>query len=200
MRQKPFLHYDDLCIIFGKDRATGEAAESPADAVEELEREESQNLDLDDIDLFEKCDDGDAELPPLGSQPTTPGSSSSTQQQQGFKKKRVRSNDGLMESLAKGFMTFTEAYKEGINEMRKMAYSFEVQAGIDEKRAKLTEELQKIDGLTSRELFKAGRVIGKEPHLIEMFFGLSPELRRDFIREEIGAEEECYHPTFHFSD
>ncbi|XVE65297.1 hypothetical protein DITRI_Ditri07aG0169600 [Diplodiscus trichospermus] len=40
IKNKPFPYFDLLARIFGKDRATGDAFESPADAVEELERED----------------------------------------------------------------------------------------------------------------------------------------------------------------
>ena len=40
MRNKPFPHFNDLAIVFGRDRATRAGAETPADAVEEVEMEE----------------------------------------------------------------------------------------------------------------------------------------------------------------
>ena len=43
LRNKPFPHFDELAIIFGMDRATGEGegAEAPADAVENIEVEKA---------------------------------------------------------------------------------------------------------------------------------------------------------------
>ncbi|XVF46073.1 hypothetical protein PTKIN_Ptkin02bG0258700 [Pterospermum kingtungense] len=41
LRNKPFPHYDELGIIFGKDRATREGAEAPGDAVENIQVEEA---------------------------------------------------------------------------------------------------------------------------------------------------------------
>ncbi|GFZ11697.1 hypothetical protein Acr_23g0000820 [Actinidia rufa] len=43
LRNKQLPFYDDWCIIFGKDRATGEFAEGPTDAVENLEKEAANN-------------------------------------------------------------------------------------------------------------------------------------------------------------
>ncbi|XP_017980960.1 PREDICTED: uncharacterized protein At2g29880-like [Theobroma cacao] len=40
LRNKPFPHFDQLAIIFGKDRATGEGTESPTDVVENIKTEE----------------------------------------------------------------------------------------------------------------------------------------------------------------
>ena len=35
MRNKPFPHFDDFVIIFGKDRAIGEGVETAVEVVEE---------------------------------------------------------------------------------------------------------------------------------------------------------------------
>ncbi|XP_019054140.1 PREDICTED: uncharacterized protein LOC104602427 [Nelumbo nucifera] len=43
LRNKPFPFFDGLSIIFGRDRATGESVEAPADAAENVEREEYNN-------------------------------------------------------------------------------------------------------------------------------------------------------------
>ncbi|KAL7199811.1 hypothetical protein ACSBR2_022001 [Camellia fascicularis] len=41
MRNRPFPFYEDWLILFGKDRATGELAEDPADAVAAMEKEDA---------------------------------------------------------------------------------------------------------------------------------------------------------------
>ena len=40
IRNKPFPHFYELAIIFGRDKATGEGTEAPTDAVENIEVEE----------------------------------------------------------------------------------------------------------------------------------------------------------------
>ena len=40
MRNKPFPHFKDLSIVFGRDWATGLGAKAPADAIKEIEIEE----------------------------------------------------------------------------------------------------------------------------------------------------------------
>ena len=63
LKNKPFPHFDELAIIFGRDRATGVGAEAPADAVENIEVEEATakaaleaynaiNVNEDDEDFF----------------------------------------------------------------------------------------------------------------------------------------------------
>ena len=46
MNNKPFPHFDDLVIIFGKDRATKEGAKTAADAVEEDNDEDEEFVDV----------------------------------------------------------------------------------------------------------------------------------------------------------
>ncbi|EOY16509.1 Uncharacterized protein TCM_035306 [Theobroma cacao] len=41
LKNKPFLHLNKLAIIFGRDRATGEGVEAPADAMKNIESEET---------------------------------------------------------------------------------------------------------------------------------------------------------------
>ncbi|KAL0381392.1 UNVERIFIED_CONTAM: hypothetical protein Sangu_0203500 [Sesamum angustifolium] len=49
-QNKPFPFYDDLLVIFGKDRATGNNADGPADMMEEIQREEVNNDPNDDVE------------------------------------------------------------------------------------------------------------------------------------------------------
>ena len=43
LKNKSFSFYDDLCIVFGKDHACGKEAETAADVLEELHREDVVN-------------------------------------------------------------------------------------------------------------------------------------------------------------
>ncbi|GMJ09241.1 hypothetical protein HRI_004593300 [Hibiscus trionum] len=50
LRNKPFLFFDDLIQIFEKERAAGAAAETTADAVENLAAEDNAFLDALDVE------------------------------------------------------------------------------------------------------------------------------------------------------
>ncbi|KAL6342693.1 hypothetical protein AAG906_013099 [Vitis piasezkii] len=45
LRLKPFPHFDDLSLVFGKDRANGKGAMSAADILEELDQVEASNVE-----------------------------------------------------------------------------------------------------------------------------------------------------------
>ncbi|XP_024019539.1 uncharacterized protein At2g29880-like isoform X2 [Morus notabilis] len=47
-KTKAFPYYDDLCMVFGKDRATDRGAEAAADVIEELKKEAADDINIDD--------------------------------------------------------------------------------------------------------------------------------------------------------
>ncbi|RVW19726.1 hypothetical protein CK203_117362 [Vitis vinifera] len=51
LRLKPFPHFDDLSLVFGKDRANEKGAMSAADILEELDQVEASNdIGVDDLE------------------------------------------------------------------------------------------------------------------------------------------------------
>ncbi|KAK4388325.1 hypothetical protein Sango_2439100 [Sesamum angolense] len=91
-QNKPFPFYDDLLVIFGKDRATGNNADGPADMMEEIQREEVNN-DPNDDDVETTIENGLEDLD--ASMSFSPLQSPRTEGIQ-KKKKRSRSVDNLM--------------------------------------------------------------------------------------------------------
>ena len=53
-KTKAFPFYDELCVVFGKDRATCKDAENVADAAEEIIREASNDIFEENINNTEK--------------------------------------------------------------------------------------------------------------------------------------------------
>ena len=50
LRLKPFPHFDDRSLVFGKDRANGKGAMSATDILEELDQGEASNdIGVDDL-------------------------------------------------------------------------------------------------------------------------------------------------------
>ncbi|KAH7841762.1 hypothetical protein Vadar_034012 [Vaccinium darrowii] len=69
LRYKTFPYYEDWCIIFGNDRATGEMAESAADMVEAIDIEGDADEDGDGSTTVNKNDKSPQE--PLKKKPKT---------------------------------------------------------------------------------------------------------------------------------
>ncbi|XP_060962720.1 uncharacterized protein At2g29880-like isoform X9 [Cannabis sativa] len=86
---KSFPWYDDLCAVFGKDRATGKHAETVTDVVEELEAEkENTTLGEDDFSNANNVD----EVESMSVSDATRGAQSHTQSDGSSKKKRKAAN------------------------------------------------------------------------------------------------------------
>ncbi|PON90591.1 hypothetical protein TorRG33x02_136460 [Trema orientale] len=63
-KHKAFPYYEDLCLLFGKDRATGNDADGLADAVDDIARSEANN-DINGHDVNNTQPMGDAEADDL---------------------------------------------------------------------------------------------------------------------------------------
>ncbi|KAG8392001.1 hypothetical protein BUALT_Bualt01G0246200 [Buddleja alternifolia] len=91
--KKPFIHYDQLAIIWGKDRATGNNSEAPGDIIEDLDNEQEEEND-DNTDTMACLDDIDSRF----TQPSTVKRLDGESSKQGPRKRR-KSVDGLMSGL-----------------------------------------------------------------------------------------------------
>lgn len=93
-REKKFPHYWELCLVFGKDRANGKDAQTAADIISEINREEEEHIDqtqatgdgLDDIHVEQSLNSP---------------SYASSREESSMQRKRKRRNswDPLMNSL-----------------------------------------------------------------------------------------------------
>ncbi|KAL0308813.1 UNVERIFIED_CONTAM: hypothetical protein Sradi_5823600 [Sesamum radiatum] len=175
-QNKPFPFYDDLLVIFGKDRATGNNADGPADMMEEIQREEVNNDPNDDVEttIENGLEDLDASMSfsPLQS-PRTEGIQK--------KKKRSRSVDNLM--------IMTEGIKEAASvigsEIAKASQLFSkaigVEAEVSEKRQKIDSEIRKIPNLTATEVIKVVCRIAQNHELTDVFFSMNEEGREQLV-------------------
>ncbi|KAH6764233.1 hypothetical protein C2S51_015482 [Perilla frutescens var. frutescens] len=174
MKNKSFPYYDQLSLIWSKDRATGINAETPIDVVEDLEREENVNQEDEELD-----EDGVHIIPPT-----------TKSQREGKKpeRKRSRSTDGLILSLERMTDALTSHMDKSNEQMGKFV---ETVAGVDQEkknnRHKLNEELQKIEDLTSVEKQKAAMKLVRDPELLDYFFTLQDDAQKETLLLELLA-------------
>ncbi|KAH6785232.1 hypothetical protein C2S51_037687 [Perilla frutescens var. frutescens] len=135
---KPFPFYDDLLVIFGKDRATGSNAEGPNDMMEEIQKETNINDNIESkTDLG--TDDFDSSFSPL---------QSPTHERVHIQKKKKK---------ASGNLTMVADIKEAASligtEIAKASQVFSKAIGVDaeisEKRQQIDAEIRKIPDLTA---------------------------------------------------
>ncbi|KAL7184908.1 hypothetical protein ACSBR2_026954 [Camellia fascicularis] len=181
LRNKTFPYFDEWIQIFGKDRATGEFVEGPADAVEAMNAEE-------DV-LLHGLVDNDTFLEQMGvNSHTGEGidcSNSATQRacESSAKKKdkkRSRSNNDVLEELSMfadklvDVMGKTNEKLEFIG--KRMGYSHDVAS----KRASLNNELTKLP-ITVDKRLDACEIISHDVQKLDMFFSLTHDDRLRWV-------------------
>lgn len=173
LRNKTFPYFDEWIQIFGKDRATGEFAEGPADAVEAMNAEEDVLLHgLADNDTFIEqmgVNSHTGEGMDCSNSATQRACESSAKKKD---KKRSRSDDDVVEELSMfadklvDVMGKTNEKLEFIG--KRMGYSHDVAS----KRASLNDELTKLPIIVDERL-DACEIISHDVQKLDMFFSLT---------------------------
>ncbi|XP_057770903.1 uncharacterized protein At2g29880-like [Salvia miltiorrhiza] len=176
MRNKPFPYYDQLALVWGKDRANGINAEAPIDVIEDLERD--QNMD----GAVEESDDDSVRIIPPRTTSRGEGTSKKSE------RKRRRSSDGLIVSLERMTNTLTAQMDKSDDQTAKYMESF---VGVEQERKdnrrKLNGELQKIEVLTNSQRQKAAMKLVRDPDLLDYFFTLDDDSQKEiFLIELLG--------------
>ena len=164
MRNKPFPLFDRLGYIFGKDRATGVAAETVADALEDLDAEINENISLDE------------NTPAPFTNQASPTNINHN------KRKRKRSSDGLntgMQEMASVFKTFVESNNKNFE-----AFNDNLRANcLAKNRKDVLEELNKITSLTATNRVFLVRKIAERADYVDIFLSMSNEERLEFVAQ-----------------
>ncbi|KAG8377351.1 hypothetical protein BUALT_Bualt08G0024100 [Buddleja alternifolia] len=182
--KKPFIHYDQLAIIWGKDRATGNNSEAPGDIIEDLDNEQDEEND-DNTDTMAGLDDIDSRFTQPSSVKQPDGESS----KQGPRKRR-KNADGLMSGLKDIVEMMGNHLKESREQMSNMinVIAAPEQQNMD-NRQKLNEELRKISSLSLSERFKVGRELVRDKDSLDYFFTIEDDEKEVFVRELLQSLE-----------
>ncbi|XVF64658.1 hypothetical protein PTKIN_Ptkin09bG0185600 [Pterospermum kingtungense] len=201
-----WVRYDDFVIIFGRDRATGEGAESAVDAVEKEEKE----ADSEEFNVFTRFDgqlkEDDTEVNGGGHDESTKAENDaefdvsayyidiSTRKTQTSSKKKAKSVDGTQQ-LLHHLINFQSAYQEVTSEMKGIDAFFNKKVDANERRLALFEELKKIEGFFREELLLVGQFMIKDNYKVDYFFSLPRDFKKDYVTMLL---HECnpYHPAF----
>lgn len=153
-RSRSFPHYEMLCTIFGKDRATGKGAATTEDVLDEVTRneeyEDSQDLDIDFVEV--EC------------YVFTPSTDSEGTSQKGQRRRSTNNMDGFREAamiIGNKIDEATEKFSRAIG----------VDLDIAKKRDKINEELCSHYGnLEMAERHKALIAIACDHEMTALFF------------------------------
>ncbi|XP_062097148.1 uncharacterized protein At2g29880-like [Humulus lupulus] len=168
---KSFPWYDDLCMVFGKDRATGKNVETAANVVEELQtEEENTTLGEDDFNYANNVD----EVPSMSVSNATRGAQSHTQSDGSSKKKRKAVNH---EELSDAFTQSACIIAREI-EKASIRLSKAIGEAMNEKHMQLGKELETTTTLTTTQRHKVARMIMQDNALVSYFFSV-PDNEKD---------------------
>ncbi|KAG8372793.1 hypothetical protein BUALT_Bualt12G0103900 [Buddleja alternifolia] len=182
---KPFPHYKQLCIVFGKDRATRIDVETPADVIEDLEAEEQRRSQTDDENIGFGLDGVDAAMS-FDDSPKVGVNNESTLKGKKRKKKANHSVEVIICNVMKESTEMLGSKMETSSLRLSMAIEDEI---INDLKRKLNGELMKLDGLARAERIKATIAIGKDRDLTQIFFTIDDNDKEDWVREAIGSVE-----------
>ncbi|KAL6285899.1 hypothetical protein ACE6H2_010289 [Prunus campanulata] len=167
LRNKPFPHYDTLVEVFGKDRANGKGAEGPAEVIEDLTDNSTFNFEgdgLDDINFSS----------PTTQTPICPPSTRPN--------KRAR-NDNWSQSMADMASTlrsFVDVTKTHLETVKCVLMS---ENATSERRGKIVDELQKIQGLSDMDVIDAAAAIISDDAKIDLLFTLPDNLKIQWVKK-----------------
>ncbi|RWR94855.1 putative myb/SANT-like domain-containing protein [Cinnamomum micranthum f. kanehirae] len=163
---RSFPHYEMLCTIFGKDRATGKGAATTEDVLNEVTRneeyEDSQDLGM-DFEIVER-------------NVSTPSTNSERTSQTGKRKRSTDNMDGFREAamiIGNKIDEATEKFSRAIG----------VDLDIANKRDKINEELRNHCGNLERaERHKALIAIARDHEMTTVLFTLENDEKEEFVR------------------
>ncbi|RVW12489.1 hypothetical protein CK203_093473 [Vitis vinifera] len=155
LRLKPFPHFDDLNLVFGKDRANGKGAMLAADILEELDQVEASN-DIGVNDL-----EAEVDASHTNTVASTPSRMECSLQS---RRKRARNDDTALINV----MTKT------CNALESLVGNFNQQT---EKENRVVGELEKLPNLNRLDILKLSQIIMSDPMKVKLLFNLDEDLK-----------------------
>ncbi|XP_028060687.1 uncharacterized protein LOC114264281 [Camellia sinensis] len=178
MRNRPFPFYEDWLILFGKDRATGELAEDPADAVAAMEKEDAnattEEGEQSPVEQFSmNMGDTDYSMSTAGNVPNRADSAKTG-------KKRARPTEGIpteLSEMAKNLGSFIENTNTTMVEVaHRIGYSHD----LSQQRRLVNAELLKLPMSNTQRLMAASMIV-KDEDKVDLFFSLDENDKMEWV-------------------
>lgn len=159
--------------IFGKDRANGLGATTPA-----AEEEAIEAAAANECNASTQFDEGGFEGIEVSS--AQPQSSPAGASEAGTSQHKRKTYDGF----ARGMVEVSSSIKRLVDGT--MCYLNKIGTALSEEsttKKQVAEELQKIPGLTLTEVLDAGKDISADTYMSAVFFNLSDDKRKEMVDE-----------------
>ncbi|CAL5339706.1 unnamed protein product [Camellia sinensis] len=175
MRNKPFPFYEDWLILFGKDRATGELAEDPADAVAAIENEDAnattEEGEQSPVEQFSMNMGDDTDYSMSTAEPSDSPKTG---------KKGARPAEGIpieLSEMAKNLGSFIENTNTTMVEMaHRIGYSHD----LSQQRRLVNAELLKLLMSNTQRLMAASMIV-KDEDKVDLFFSLDENDKMEWV-------------------
>ncbi|KAG6502967.1 hypothetical protein ZIOFF_035256 [Zingiber officinale] len=187
LRNKEFPHLDDLMFVWGKDHATGANAETPADAVEEInlcdEEVDTSNAEIfaesykgeesnDANQTIRKYETLDSSICPSNKKPTT--------------RKRKGKADDALDDLVGEIHKYVIAVNKANEEMKGISTYFKKQTESGDRKMKIYDELIELSDFSEQEIMDVAEHILKDEHKIDNFFAMPKAFRRNYVIKQLN--------------
>ncbi|XVF72674.1 hypothetical protein PTKIN_Ptkin12aG0139000 [Pterospermum kingtungense] len=211
LRNKPFPFFEELDEIFGLDRATGEGAETAADAVKAEKEKDDENHYFDPFGLKEDAEVGENVTTQVGG--GNVGSNTdeevaevdiSTCNMPAGKKNASTSRKKAKSSLGTNdvvdhLVNFQAAYQETTNEMKSISSYVKKEVEKNERKMALFDEWKTVQGFSREELISVGQELMKDTYKMDAFFFMPTDFRSEYLKMLLN-EINHYRPSFQHFD
>ncbi|XP_042454902.1 uncharacterized protein LOC122038973 [Zingiber officinale] len=187
LRNKEFPYHDDLMFVWGKDHATGANAETPVDAVEEI------NLCDEEFDTFNaethaECYKGEEsnDVNQAIRKSETPDSSICPSNKKLTTRKRKGKIDDVLGDLVGEIHKYVIVVNEANEEMKGISTYFKKQTESSDRKMKIYDELIELSEFSGQEIMDVGEYILKDEYNVENFFALPKTFRRNYVVKQLN--------------
>ncbi|KAL8519674.1 hypothetical protein ACS0TY_010563 [Phlomoides rotata] len=188
-------YFVDWIDIFGKDRATGEAAREVPEAVGEMEGQaQPPNLNIPEESNDDNVLPGEGQSgvhkntnQAHGDQEENSASqkAKNTSRRRSSGKKRKTNSEQSEPELTKLFGEFCKSTGERLETIAsRIGYDHDLGAA----RKQIYEQLGKIEGLSIKDKLHASKIIGGKVEMLEMWITLPDDARVVFVMEVLGQD------------
>ncbi|KAL4335584.1 hypothetical protein GQ457_07G013920 [Hibiscus cannabinus] len=165
---KSFPFFDDLVHIFEKERAIRAAAETTADAMENLVMEDNTFLDA-----LNAEDEGVKDY-----------------------EYEIGASNCQAYVATTAIMKIDVSSKKGIEVMMDYSILSKRLAQGNDRRMSIFDEIMKIENLSKDDMLVAGNYISKEAHKVDFFFSLPKDFKKDYVLKQL-RERNLYRTFSH---
>ncbi|XP_017970223.1 PREDICTED: uncharacterized protein At2g29880 isoform X2 [Theobroma cacao] len=176
-RRKSFPFFNELSIIYARDRATGKDAQTAADILEEMQDcNDTINEEIEGENLagYNFEDEDFSNIQPQTSAPRSDTTST---------RKRKRLNETGDPITSESIIAAATILGENIKEAGiEFSRSVGAEVNIQQKAQELDGILSQVEGLTAMERVLASIKLPESPTLMFVFFSIDPDRRLEWLR------------------